>query len=451
MTTNQTSIAHNAATQTIIARNAGALYGVIVGNPLMNSLVAQASVATSGVDALLNQVYMQSVGATSTATVAATLIQNLGITGALAIQQATDLAVATLNANSLSFRGAAVNDLLDLFVNLTNDANFGAAATAFNAKVANAEAYALVAANGTFSAFSVKTDDASGVTSDAAVQGAETINLTVANDTFTVADGNFIINGLGGNDTLTTGIGTNTVNTLAGDDTITTGAGNDTINAGDGHNTITAGTGTNIVTSGSGNDKITTGAGDDTITAGAGDNTITAGDGTNTVTTLGGSDTITTGAGNDIITAGAGNDIITAGAGNDIFNFAAGDSGLTAALFDTINDYSNSAVVGTTDKLVFTSAAGVVGATALGGNWTVSAGVATHGAGTVASFISAVQAAGTANETYAFVSGSDTYVYNTGANGTFSTTDDVLIKLVGFAGGSVVITDTTVANEIFIG
>ena len=120
--------------------------------------------------------------------------------------------------------------------------------------------------------------------------GATTINLTSANDTYTIGAGNFNINGLGGNDTITTGDGNNTVTTLGGDDTITTGAGNDTINGGDGNNTINAGGGTNTVTTGTGNDTITTGAGNDVIVSGAG---------------------------NDIITAGAGSDIITSGAGND--------------------------------------------------------------------------------------------------------------------------------------
>ncbi len=161
-------------------------------------------------------------------------------------------------------------------------------------------------------------------------------------------------------------------------------------------------------------------------------------------------DIISAGAGNDIITGGKGNDVLTGGAGNDTFNFAAADSGITSTLFDTITDYSNGTVVATTDKLVFTTAAGVVGTTALAG-FTLNAGVAAKSGATVADFIAAVQAAGTANETYAFVSGSDTYVYNAGGNGVTNTTDDTLIKLVGVVGVSVVTTDTTVANEIFIG
>ena len=125
---------------------------------------------------------------------------------------------------------------------------------------------------------------------------------------------------------------------------------------------------------------------------------------------------------------------MSGGAGANTFVFAAGANGAapSATVFDTITDYSNGTVVATTDKLVFTTAAGVVGTTALAG-FTLNAGVAAKSGATVADFIAAVQAAGTANETYAFVSGSDTYVYNAGGNGVTNTTDDTLIKLVGVA------------------
>lgn len=176
---------------------------------------------------------------------------------------------------------------------------------------------------------------------------------------------------------------------------------------------------------------------------------ITGSSGIDTIVGGAAADIISAGTGNDIVTGGAGNDVLTGGAGNDVFNFAAADSGITSTLFDTITDYSNGTVVATTDTITFTSAAGVVGATAIAG-WTINAGVASKSAATLADFVAAAQTVNTANATYAFVSGSDTYVYNVGANGTTSTADDTMIKLVGVVGGSVVTTDTTVANEIFI-
>ena len=177
---------------------------------------------------------------------------------------------------------------------------------------------------------------------------------------------------------------------------------------------------------------------------------ITGSGGVDVLTGGDAADIIIGGAGNDTITGGKGNDVLTGGTGNDTFNFAAADSGITSSLFDSITDYSNGTVANTSDKLVFTTTAGVAGTTALAG-FTLNAGVATKSGATLADFITAVQAvAYGAGETYAFVVGSDTYVYHGGAANA-DTTDDVLVKLVGVTATSVVVADTTVANEIFIG
>lgn len=176
---------------------------------------------------------------------------------------------------------------------------------------------------------------------------------------------------------------------------------------------------------------------------------ITGSAGIDTLVGSDAADIINGGTGNDVITGGKGNDVLTGGAGNDTFSFAAADSGITSTLFDTITDYSNGTTVGTTDKIVFSTVAGIVGTSALAG-FTLNNGVATKSGATLADFVTAVQgAAATAESTYAFVVGSDTYVYNIGT--TAATTDDTLIKLVGVVGASVVTADTVVANEIFIG
>jgi len=176
---------------------------------------------------------------------------------------------------------------------------------------------------------------------------------------------------------------------------------------------------------------------------------ITGSNGVDTLVGGDAADIISAGTGNDSVTGGKGNDVLTGGAGNDTFNFAAADSGITSTSFDAITDYSNGTVANTTDKIDFTTSNGIVGTTALAG-FTLNAGVAAKSGATVADFIAAVNAAGGANETYAFVSGSDTYVYNAGANGTTDATDNTLIKLVGLVGVSLVTVDTTVANEIVI-
>jgi Ca2+-binding RTX toxin-like protein len=148
--------------------------------------------------------------------------------------------------------------------------------------------------------------------------GTQVINLTSANDTYTIGAGDFSINGLGGDDTITTGSGNNTVTTVGGNDTITTGAGADTILAGDGNNTVNAGDGVNSVTTGVGNDTITTGSGNDTIDSGAGGDIISSGAGADHILSGAGNDSIDLGTDSAIDTvvfastaAGNGSDVIT--------------------------------------------------------------------------------------------------------------------------------------------
>ncbi|MBG9387200.1 calcium-binding protein [Caenimonas aquaedulcis] len=162
----------------------------------------------------------------------------------------------------------------------------------------------------------------------------QVVDLTIANDTYTIGAGDFRINGLGGDDTITTGNGNNAVITLAGNDTITTGSGADTILAGDGNNTVSAGDGINAVTTGTGNDTITTGAGKDTIVSGAGNDVITSGAGMDVVSSGAGSDTIDLGVDNVMdrnimaaTPAANGNDVVT--------NFMSGVDKLDVGLLTT--------------------------------------------------------------------------------------------------------------------
>lgn len=127
------------STPTILARNAGALYGVTLGNA---SMTAYTQLAGLNPDALLNTVYSNSVSTASTAAVADVLIANLGITGAAAITVAKDYITSQLDAVDYTVRGAVIDDMVGLFSGLTGDATFGAAATAWNASLANAENYA---------------------------------------------------------------------------------------------------------------------------------------------------------------------------------------------------------------------------------------------------------------------------------------------------------------------
>jgi len=125
--------------QVILARNAGALYNYGLGNELMASLAS-----SNDINGLLNNVYMSSIGSAATSKVASTLVANLGITGT-GVAAAQAYVVAQLNPVAVSGRGKAINDILMAFSSLTGDATYGAAAKAWNAKVANAVAYAAMA------------------------------------------------------------------------------------------------------------------------------------------------------------------------------------------------------------------------------------------------------------------------------------------------------------------
>ena len=235
---------------------------------------------------------------------------------------------------------------------------FDNAKAILNNKTVAAETYSLTQAN-TSTSILVLQQAVANVTQDPVtitspnvtnVSANSVINLTSANDTYTIGAGNFTINGLGGDDTITTGNGSNIVNTSDGNDTITTGSGNDTINGGGGNNTINAGAGINSVTTGGGNDTITTGAGNDTIVSGSG---------------------------NDIINAGSGTDIITSGAGND--SIAVGvDSVLDTVVFGSTAATNGSDIitnfVSGIDKLNFQAMTTQTATTAVTGALTVTSG-----------------------------------------------------------------------------
>lgn len=192
--------------QVIIARNAGALYGVEVGYTNMASYVSQAG---NNTDSFLNTVYTNSVGQTSTAVVASVLVENLGITG-----DATAIAInyvkGQLDAVDYTARGALIDDILSMFSGLTADPVFGSFATAFNNKVTNAVTYAQVSGNGDGTFASVS-------------------STTVINQTFTLTKSVDAITGTSGNDTINAVLD-GADSTLTALDVIDGGAGTDTLN-----------------------------------------------------------------------------------------------------------------------------------------------------------------------------------------------------------------------------
>ena len=156
-----------------------ALYGIKVGTTTM-AAVQQDITLVGGLNNALNAYYAASFGSVTTASVAATVSANLGLTG----QAATDASAyitAVLNGTPANARGVAIQGVLSLFSTLTANATFGTAATAWNAKVAGAIAYtgttdAVVAAGAEFAgtAFTLTT----GLDAGASFVG------TAGNDTF---------------------------------------------------------------------------------------------------------------------------------------------------------------------------------------------------------------------------------------------------------------------------
>lgn len=198
----------------IIARTAGALFGVGLGS---TNLAKFSTLAGTNPDALLNSVYIQSVGTASTASVADVLIANLGITDATAVDIAKNYIVAQLDAVSYTVRGATINTILNQFSQLTSDATYGAAATAWNNKISNAVAYGSQAGNPdtTF-------DTASGGSTGGNTTLGQTFTLTTSVDNITGTAGDDTINGYVD--------AAGTTDTLTAADTINGGAGTDTLN-----------------------------------------------------------------------------------------------------------------------------------------------------------------------------------------------------------------------------
>ncbi len=179
---------------------AGALYGIQVGTTTMAQV--NADITSGGFTNTLNSYYASSFGNVANATVAATVAANLGLTGD-ALTSGTAYITAQLNGAAAGARGAVISNILDLFAGLASDATFGAAATAWNAKVNTANAYT----------------GAANVAIGTEVVANSVFALTAGVDTFT---------GGAGNDTFNAdNTGTDTSSTA---DVLNGGAGSDTLN-----------------------------------------------------------------------------------------------------------------------------------------------------------------------------------------------------------------------------
>jgi len=301
--------------QVILARNAGALYNYGLGNATMSQFAASADLNAS-----LNTVYQNSIGARPTAEVAKILVANLGITGSSATA-AEAYVVGQLNPVAVNGRGKVINDILSAFSNLTGDPTFGSFATAFNkqvdaavkyaAKVGNPDTnWATAIADSTFmltasaaevneSGTAVFTLDTKGVSAGSqysyVIKGSGVTSADVAggalSGTATVgADGKAIIAVSLTNDTLTEGDETMTLEIAGKSASVTV---KDT--------SVSPPSSLQLTT---GIDSIVGTGGKDTVTG-----TISA---TATLTTLNAGDTIVGGAGDDTFIASIANTVVAA-------------------------------------------------------------------------------------------------------------------------------------------
>jgi S-layer protein len=117
----------------------GAMYGLQIGSVTMAQINNDIT-AYGGLNNALNSYYTASFGSATTASVATTVATNLGLTGD-SLTAGTAYITAQLNAAAAGARGAVIANTLNLFSGLASDATFGAAATAWNAKVDLAAAY----------------------------------------------------------------------------------------------------------------------------------------------------------------------------------------------------------------------------------------------------------------------------------------------------------------------
>jgi hypothetical protein len=188
-----------------IARFANALYGVKLGSVTNDAVVED--VKALGVTTAFNSYFTASFGSSTNAEVATTILANLGLAGNEAAQAYVE---GQLNAAG-SAKGAAVLSMLNAFSNLTSDATFGAAATAWNTKVSSAIAYT---ASNTADA---TTDYSAPVTSQTFVLTTSVAEITggAGDDTFTASTvpGSITLNA---GDILNGGNGTDALALIAG-------------------------------------------------------------------------------------------------------------------------------------------------------------------------------------------------------------------------------------------
>ncbi len=122
----------------IIQTFAGALWGLQIGSTTMTAV--NAVVTATSLNDTLNKYFTEKFGKLTPTEIGELLVTNLGISAA-GKAEAVAYVVGKLGAATPATYGQVISGILTDFAGLTANATFGAAATAWNAKVATAEAY----------------------------------------------------------------------------------------------------------------------------------------------------------------------------------------------------------------------------------------------------------------------------------------------------------------------
>jgi len=320
-----------------------ALYGIQVGSSTM-AAVQQDITAVGGLKNALNAYYAASFGTQTTASVAASVAANLGLTGT-ALTDGAAYITAALNAAPASARGQVISDILNLFSTLTANATYGAAAAAWNTKVALAVSYtgagdvAIVAgASPVGQVFTLS----SGVDTVPGTAGDDAINTTTANlNPFDSINGGAGVDTLNIDDTATGALASFSGVTLSGIEKITLNSKLGLLNAALDTSSATSFPGLTDLTV-----TMTTPAAAQTVTAATTTNvTVSASAGAQNMTVVGG---------------GGAASVTTTGAGNVLVGQATAPAATDANAYKSVTAKTASGTVDITDN---SGAAGVVGST----------------------------------------------------------------------------------------
>jgi Ca2+-binding RTX toxin-like protein len=183
---------------TVLTRLAGALYNTQMSNATYKE------VAALDPSALANVLYSRDFNMVSDATVATTLVANLGLT---AVEGLANWVAAQLTAAGAN-KGAKVVELLNGFAQMSSDATYGTAASAFNAKVDQSLALSQTTDNtgGSFDAISTAVNGKSftltaGIDNLVGTSGDDTFNASLISSAASLQSSD-AVNGGTGSDTL---------------------------------------------------------------------------------------------------------------------------------------------------------------------------------------------------------------------------------------------------------